>query len=128
MPTINRYVDISTVDKEAKKDYIDRHSAFVHCADTATMNKPFTVKVKVGNEYVHPDDFDHYIAYVQLWNGETLLGQANFTPGTLGNMGGQVEVDFKIVPTKKKLKLTGMAYCTKHGLWESTVVEVAVSE
>ena len=26
MPKINRYVDISTVDREAKKDYIDRHS------------------------------------------------------------------------------------------------------
>ena len=25
MPTINRYVDISTVDREAKKDYIDRY-------------------------------------------------------------------------------------------------------
>ena len=28
---INRYQDISEIDKDAKKDYIDRHSAFVHC-------------------------------------------------------------------------------------------------
>ena len=32
---INRYQDISEIDKEAKKDYIDRHSAFVHCAAEA---------------------------------------------------------------------------------------------
>jgi len=126
MPKINRYVDISTVDKEAKKDYIDRHSAFVHCETSAKANEKFKVKVKVGDEYSHPDDFDHYISYVQLWNKEVLLGEATFTAGTLGNQAGQVEVDFYIVPTKN-LKLTAMAYCTKHGLWESDVVEVSIS-
>jgi len=127
MPKINRYQDISQIDKEAKKDYIDRHSPFIHCEDTAKKGEKFKVKVKVGNEYTHPDDFDHYIAYVQLWDGDTLLGQATFTPGVLGNQKSQVEVDFYIIPTKK-LKLTAMAYCTKHGLWESEVREVKVSE
>ena len=123
---INKYEDISQIDKEAKKDYIDRHSAFVHCEDSATKGEKFKVKVKVGDEYAHPDDFDHYIAYVQLWNGETFLAQANFEAGALGSAAGQVEVDFYIVPTKK-MKLTAMAYCTKHGLWQSdeVVVEVA---
>ena len=124
---INRYVDISTLDKEAKKDYIDRHSAFVHCDSTAKKGEKFKVKVKVGDEYAHPDDFDHYIAYVQLWNGESMLATAHFTAGALGNAAGQVEVDFYIVPTKN-LKLTAMAYCTKHGLWQSEEVAVEVSE
>jgi len=126
MPKINRYVDIDTVEREAKKDYIDRHSPFVHCESSAKAGEKFAVKVKVGNEYTHPDDFDHYIAYVQLWNGETLLGQATFTPGTLANEKSQVEVDFYVIPTKN-MKLTAMAYCTKHGLWESDPVEVAVN-
>jgi superoxide reductase len=125
MPKINRYVDIDTVEREAKKDYIDRHSPFVHCETSAKAGEKFVVKVKVGDEYTHPDDFDHYISYVQLWNGETLLGQATFTPGTLGNQKSQVEVDFYLIPTKK-MKLTAMAYCTKHGLWESDAVEVTV--
>jgi len=125
MPKINRYQDISQIDKEAKKDYIDRHSPFIHCEDTAKAGEKFKVKVKVGNEYSHPDDFDHYIAYVQLWDGDRLLGQATFTPGTLANEKSQVEVDFYIIP-KKDLKLTAMAYCTKHGLWESEVKEVKV--
>lgn len=127
MPKINRYVDISTVDKEAKKDFIDRHSPFVHCSGSAKKGEKLCVKVKVGNEYQHPDDFDHFIGYVQLWDGDTFLGQANFTPGGQGNQPSQVEVDFQIVPTKEKLKLTGMSYCTKHGLWESDPVEVAVA-
>jgi superoxide reductase len=124
---INRYQDISQIDKEAKKDYIDRHSAFVHCDSSAKKGEKFKVKVKVGDEYAHPDDFDHYIAYVQLWNGETFLAEATFTAGAMGNQPGNVEVDFYIVP-QKKLKLTAMAYCTKHGLWQSEEVVVEVSE
>ncbi len=122
---INRYVDISTIDREAKKDYIDRHSPFVHCEGKASKGEKFTVKVKLGDEYMHPDDFDHYIAYVQLWNGEFMLGHTSFAPGTLGNMPGHAEVDFHIVPNKK-LKLTAMAFCTKHGLWQSDEVVVEV--
>ena len=122
---INRYVDISTIDREAKKDYIDRHSAFVHCEKSAVKGEKFKVKVKVGDEYPHPDDFDHFISYVQLWNGEIMLAQANFTAGMLGKA-ENLEVDFYIIPNKK-MKLTAMAFCTKHGLWQSeeVVVEVA---
>ena len=128
MPKINRYVDIDTVEREAKKDYIDRHSPFVHCASTAKSGEKFSVTVKVGNEYTHPDDFDHFIANVALYNGDTLLARADFVPGTLGGQGakGQVEVTFNIVPTTKKLNLVAQSYCTKHGVWESDPVEVTV--
>ncbi len=115
---INKYVDISTLDKEAKRDYIDRHSAFVYCDDNAKKGEKFKVKVKVGDEYKHPDDTDHYIAWIQLWNGEKMLAQTNFIEGAMGNQPENVEVDFYIVPTKN-MKLTATAFCTKHGLWES---------
>jgi superoxide reductase len=123
---INRYQDITTIAGEGKKDYIDRHSAFLHCEDSAQAGEKFTVKVKVGDAYPHPDDFDHYIAWVQLWDGENMLAQTNFTAGALGSTPNQAEVDFYIVPGKK-MKLTAAAFCTKHGLWHSDekVVEVA---
>lgn len=124
---INRYQDIAEIDKEAKKDYIDRHSAFIHCEASAKKGEKFKVKVKVGDEYMHPDDFDHYIAWVQLWNGETQLAQATMNAGTLGSAPSQLEVDFYVVPTRK-MKLTAHAYCTKHGLWQSDEVLVEVSE
>lgn len=128
MPTINRYVDISTIDREAKKDYIDRHSPFVHCAASAKKGERFSVKVKMGNEYKHPDDFDHYISSIQLFDGETLLGQTTYMAGAQGSAPANAEVDFSIVPTKNKLKLVAVSYCTKHGVWESTPVEVEVAE
>ena len=128
MPKINRYVDISTVDKEAKKDYIDRHSPFIECASQATSGEKFPVTVRMGKEYSHPDDNDHYIQSIQLYNGPTLLAEANFIAGALGGTGkkSQAEVTFNVVPSGK-MRLTAISYCTKHGLWECDPVEVVVS-
>jgi len=122
---INKYEDISQIERESKKDYIDRHSAFIHCEKTAKAGEKFKVKVMVGDEYKHPDDFDHYIQYVQLWNREVMLAQANFSAGSQGNAASNLEVDFYIVP-QKGMKLIAQAYCTKHGLWQSEEVEVTV--
>ena len=123
---INKYEDISQIEREAKKDYIDRHSAFIHCDANAKKGEKFKVKVKVGDQYQHPDDPDHYIAWVQLWNGEKMLAEASFIEGTLGNSPANLEVDFYIVP-QKNLKLIAHAYCTKHGLWQSELAEVEVA-
>ena len=130
MPKVNRYVDIDTVEKEAKKDYIDRHSPFLHCADSAKAGEIFEVTVKVGNEYNHPDDTDHYIKYVQLFSGTTLLAQADFVSGALGGQGakGHAEVTFRIATKGKRMRLAAVAYCTKHGLWESDPKDVTIEE
>jgi len=128
MPKINKYVDIDTVEREAKKDYIDRHSPFIHCEDNAKAGEMFAVTVQMGNEYTHPDDFDHYIANMSLYNGETLLARADFVAGALGNMKAHAMVTFHIIPTGKKMNLVAQAYCTKHGIWESTPVELSVAE
>ena len=130
MPKVNRYVDISTIDREAKKDYIDRHSPFIECPATAKAGEKLAVTVRMGKEYTHPDDTDHYIKSIALYNRETLLAEANFVAGALGGQGqkGQAEVVFNIVPSGSKMRLTAMAYCTKHGLWECDPVEVAVEE
>lgn len=124
---INKYQDINTIDGEAKKDYIDRHSAFVYCDDSAKKGEKFKVKVKIGDAYSHPDDLDHYVAWLQLWDGEKMLTQANFSTGILGGEANQAEVDFYIVPSRK-MKLTATAFCTKHGLWHSDEKLVEVAE
>ncbi len=123
---INKYEDISQIDKEAKKDYIDRHSAFIHCDKEGKKGEKLKVKVKVGDQYAHPDVPDHYIAWVQLWNGDKMLSQASFIEGALGNEPNNLEVDFYIVP-QKNLKLVAQAYCTKHGLWQSEEYLVEIS-
>ena len=127
MPKINRYVDIDQVEKEAKKDYIDRHSPFIHCEAKAKKGEMFQVTVKMGNEYSHPDDFDHYISNIRLYNRETKLTDAAFLAGALGGQGakGHQTVTFNII-LEKNAKLVAQSYCTKHGVWESDPVDVTV--
>jgi superoxide reductase len=54
-----------------------------------------------------------------------MLAEASFLAGNQGGTPSQVEVDFYVVPTKT-MKLLALAYCTKHGLWQSDekIVEV----
>lgn len=127
MPLVFKPVDISEEEKECRKDYFDRHTPFVKCEPVAKRNEKFKVKVTLGDQYLHPDDYDHYISTVQLWNRETLLAQVFFTPGALGNQPGHVEVDFYVVP-KMTMNLAAMAVCTKHGLWQSETVDVKVED
>jgi len=125
MPLVFKPVDISQEEKECRKDYFDRHTPFITCERETKRNEKLKVKVTLGDEYVHPDDYDHYISTIQLWNRETLLAQVHFAPGAMGNMPGHVEVDFYVVP-KMTMNLAAMAVCTKHGLWQSETVDVAV--
>ncbi len=126
MPRIFTSVDISKEEKEVRKDYFDRHTPMIICEKTAREGEKFRVKVRLGSEYSHPDAPDHYISYIQLWNRETFLVEAHFTPGTLGNKPGHVEIDFYIVPGPVSMNLTAMAVCTNHGLWQSDPVEVKI--
>ncbi len=128
MPKINRYEDIDQVEREAKKDYIDRHSAFVHCASEAKAGEALAVTVKVGDQYAHPDDNDHYISTVALYNKDSKLAEATLFAGSLGGQGakGNTEVTFNVV-LEKDASLVAHAFCTKHGLWESDAVAVKVA-
>ena len=128
MPKVNVYENIDNVEREAKKDLIDRHSPFITVEGEAKKGETLKVSVKMGNEYTHPDDFDHYIESITLFNGETKLAMASFVPGTLGNEKSYAEVTFTIRPMGKKLNLVAHGYCTKHGIWESTAVVVEVAQ
>lgn len=125
MPRVFKPVDISLEEKEIRKDYFDRHTPHIFCDDTVKRGEKFKVKVKVGENYDHPDDFDHYISYVQLWNRETFIAEAHFTPGVLGNKPNHVEVDFYVVPSVS-MNISAMVVCTKHGLWQSDEKPVKV--
>jgi superoxide reductase len=127
MPRVFKAVDIAKEEKEIRKDYFDRHTPRVICDSSAKRGEKFKVKVILGEEYSHPDDPDHFISYIQLWNRETFLAEAHFTPGMLGNEPEHVEVDFYIIP-RQSMNLSAMAVCTKHGLWQSSSVEVNVTD
>jgi len=127
MPKINKYVDINEIDREAKKDLIDRHSPFVNCKGTAIRGVPFKVTVQVGDLYSHPDDLDHYISTISLYNKETKLAETTYFAGANGGQGtkAQATVTFNVI-LEKDAKLVAHAYCTKHGIWEGIPREIKV--
>lgn len=125
MPHIFQSIDISKEEKELRKDFFDRHAPVIICEDSAKRGEKFRVKIRVGTHYQHPDEADHFVSYIQLWNHETFLAQAIFGPGILGNQTSQMEVDFYIIP-KNRMLLTALSNCTKHGLWQSEAREVKV--
>lgn len=124
MPRVFKPFDTDKLEKELQKDYFDRHTPHIICEKTARRGERLTVKVMMGKDYSHPDDFDHYISFIQLWNRETFLAEVHFAPGMLGQS-GNVEVDFYII-AKNSMNLSSMACCTKHGLWHSEPFEVKV--
>ncbi len=128
MPRVFKAIEIEKEDKEVMRDYLDRHMPHVICADSVKRGERFAVKVRLGEEYSHPDDNDHYIGLMQLWNRETLLAEARYLAGVSGHKPTHFEVDFYIVAPDVSLNLSAMAVCTKHGLWQSEDKAVKVTD
>ncbi|MCA1756199.1 MAG: hypothetical protein LC649_01930 [Bacteroidales bacterium] len=126
MPRVFKATDIEREEKEVKRDYLDRHMPHVICDDRAKKGEIFRVKVRMGDEYPHPDDHDHYISTIQLWNRETLLAETKYSSGAYGNHPSNIEVDFYIMAPEVSMNLSAMAVCTKHGLWQSEDKQVKV--
>jgi superoxide reductase len=119
MPRVFKATEIEKEDKEVKRDYLDRHMPHIFCADSVKRGEKFEVKVRLGEEYPHPDEADHFISVLQLWNRETLLAEARYTAGVFGNVPSHAEIDFYIVAPDVSMNLSAMSVCTKHGLWQS---------
>ncbi len=126
MPRVFTSVDIDQEEKELRKDYFDRHTPHIICKEEVPRGEKFTVTVKMGDRYTHPADDDHHIAFVQLWNRETLLAETRYSPEAFDKQAGNIEADFHVIAPLVSMNLTAMSYCTKHGLWKSDPFAVKV--
>ena len=107
--------------------YADKHTPVVLCASSAKRDMPFSVTVRIGIHEKHPNTTDHHFCYVQLWDLETLIAETRFDHKTLGNKPLHIEVSFTVIP-QRSMRLSAMAYCNKHGLWQSEEVFVHAPE
>src|SRR5665647_1940189 len=126
MPRVFKATKIEKENKKVKREYNKRHKKHIFYPDTDKKGENFEVKVKLGEEYPHPDDADHFISVIQLWNRETLLAEARYTAGVYANVPSHFEIDFYIVAPEVSMHLSAMAVCTKHGLWQSEDKQVKV--
>ena len=126
MPRIFSYREFKDGNNEVKV-YADKHSPIITCDSSAVRGVKIKVNVRIGITVAHPNEVDHRFEYVQLWDLETLLVEAHFSSTTFGDSPTMVEVDFYVVPSIS-MRLKVLAYCNKHGLWESEEVFVKVTD
>jgi superoxide reductase len=128
MPRLFSYSNFATGSDKVRL-YADKHSPVIICdpGATAIRNKPFNVKVRIGITIKHPNTPDHHFEYVQLWNLETLVGEVKLQRASYGDQPVQIETDFIFIP-KISLRLTAVAYCNKHGLWQSEEVFISIKD
>lgn len=126
MPRVFSYQEFES-GSEKVRQYADKHSPVIICEPEAVRNLPFRVKVKIGKNVKHPNAPDHHYEYIQLWNLETLVGEAKIQRSSFGDDPVHIEADFLLIP-KISLRLTAVAYCNKHGLWRSEELFVPIKD
>lgn len=126
---INTPAEITPEMKEAKRDYLDRHTPHVVAPARVEKGQPFQVTVKMGRDYVHPDVPEHFIQALQLFRGDKLVAQATYAPGA-SSAGREAASGFQqatfTVALDAPARFSAMSYCTVHGLWTSEDVTVEV--
>ncbi|MGC8802347.1 MAG: desulfoferrodoxin family protein [Bacteroidales bacterium] len=126
MPNIFSINDFGTAKTELQQDYFDRHTPVIQSVQEAKAGEIIKIRVRVGTAYPHPHESEHYIAFIQLWNRESLLAETRFYYGSLGCQPGHAEVEYTLVMPQVSMNLTALSYCTKHGLWKSQPQQIKV--
>lgn len=130
MPQIITAQSFSLHEREARKDFIDKHTPYILLQGTPKRGVPFVVRVRIGSEYSHIDEFNHYISTITLYDGNRMLAKVELAACIISDeeRRGNADVTFSIVPNKENYSFTAHCYCTKHGLWESEEVNVTVEQ
>jgi len=105
----------SAADPENMTDLEKKHTPVVCVPDDAQPGQCATVTVEVGKLLAHPNELDHFIGRVELFENGVLLAAANLSPVT-----SCPTVTF-CVNCKGSGKVTARAWCNMHGVWESEV-------
>ncbi len=104
----------------------EKHTPVIEAPTRVKKGEPFTVTVSVGKEIAHPNTFEHYIAWIDLFfqpKGNKFVyqvGRFEFSAH------GEVET-FAVPKASVAMQiaqsgtLRALALCNIHGLWESSV-------
>ena len=127
MPKVFTSQTFSPEEREARKDFIDKHTPYIFCDGIPQKGVPLFIRVRVGNEHSHIDDFNHYISTITLFDAEQMLAKIELAPCIVSADArkGNAEVAFSIVPSKEVYHLNAQCYCTKHGLWQGEELKIS---
>lgn len=103
---INEITDI-----EAAGDFEKKHTPYISAERIGDTVK---VTMKVGHYVAHPNQPDHYIAWIVLYAGDAPIVRFDFSPVAVDP---DVTVVVRVDPGTT---LTAVEYCNLHGLWKTS--------
>lgn len=99
-------------DLDAVTDFERKHTPFI---ETSPVDGGTQVTVKVGHHVSHPNDPDHFIAWIELYAGDASIARFDLSPvATSPTVSVVVDVD-------PGTKLIAVEHCNLHGLWAAEV-------
>ena len=89
-------------------DFAKKHTPYI---TSARDGDKVTITVEVGHEVAHPNQLDHFIAYIELHAFDVPIARFDFTP-TVSWPKVSVECTLPL-----DTKVTAMEHCNLHGVW-----------
>ena len=102
------------------KEYNPKHSPVIEVEKEGELYK---ISVEVGKEVEHPNAFDHYIGFVEIYfqpegKEPILISRVEFNAHGEENNYTKPKV-IVYAKLEGKGKIIAISYCNKHGLWIS---------
>lgn len=99
-------------DLDAAGDFEKKHTPHI---DVDEVDEGLLITITVGWDVPHPNQPDHYIAWIELYAGEAPVARFDLSPvATVPVVSVVVNVDAGTV-------LKAVEYCNLHGLWAAEV-------
>lgn len=102
-------------DAENMTDLEKKHVPVISAPDTVEKGECFEVTVEVGKHLAHPNDYDHFIGFVELYADHTFLGRQDFAPVSTCPV-----AKFCVQLDHIHGELRAFEFCNIHGTWEGT--------
>ena len=100
-------------DLDSASDFERKHTPYI---ETAPVDGGLEVTVKVGHYVAHPNDADHFIAWIELYAGDASIARFELSPvATAPEVSIVVDVDAGTT-------IKAVEHCNLHGLWAAEVV------
>jgi len=100
-------------DLDAVTDFERKHTPFIEAID---LDGKTQVTISVGHYVAHPNEADHFIAWIELYAGDAPIARFDLSPvATSPTVSVAVDVD-------PGTKLKAVEYCNLHGLWAAEIV------
>ena len=117
---VERFGDLIRTSKHEEKTLMEKHTLYIEAPDSVKAGEELKVTIIVGKEVAHPNTWEHYIKWVQIFvEGEgRAFNLVHVATYDLGPTYGEPKVALS-VKLRRNSKLWVLAYCNLHGLWEN---------